>query len=93
LAVSVILVLVAVASGIGHTVGSTDKSALTTTFVAATFVVAFGYGAAVTAPMMRHWVAGRSVPRRFYLLQRAARGNRTLVDQAEAALADSEAVR
>lgn len=32
------------------------------------FVVAFGFGLAVSLPVMRQWVAGHSVPKRFLLL-------------------------
>jgi hypothetical protein len=67
--VSVGLTLAAVGSGVGLVLGAAARGSLAMALVAVGFVVAFGFGLAVSVPAMQHWVAGRSVPGRFQLLQ------------------------
>jgi hypothetical protein len=69
--VSVGLALAAVGSGMGLVFGAAGRGSLAMALVAVGFVVAFGYGLAVSVPAMRHWIAGYSVPGRFHLLQSA----------------------
>lgn len=71
LVVSVALTLAAVGSGVGLAFGAAGRGFLAMALVAVGFVVAFGFGLAVSVPAMRHWVAGHSVPGRFRLLQLA----------------------
>jgi hypothetical protein len=69
LVVSVGLALAAVGSGVGLAFGAAGRGFLAIALVTVGFVVAFGFGLAVSVPVMRHWIAGRSVPGRLYLLQ------------------------
>jgi hypothetical protein len=69
LLVSVGLGLAAVGSGVGLVFSAAGRGSLAMALVTVGFVVAFGFGLAVSVPAMRHWVAGRSVPARFHLLQ------------------------
>jgi hypothetical protein len=69
LVVSVGLALAAVGSGVGLAFGAAGRGFLATALVTVGFVVAFGFGLAVSVPVMRHWIAGHSVPGRLYLLQ------------------------
>ena len=69
LLVSVVLFLAAVGSGVGLAFGAAGRGSLAMALVAGGFIVAFGYGLAVSVPAMRRWIAGHSVPGRFHLLQ------------------------
>jgi hypothetical protein len=69
LPVSAGLLVAAVGSGAGLVFGAAGRGSLTMVLVAVAFVVAFGFGLAVSIPAMRHWIAGDSIPGRFHLLQ------------------------
>jgi hypothetical protein len=68
-AVSAVLVLIAVGSGVALVVAAASLGTLPATFVAGGFVAAFGFGLAAAVPAMRRAIAGRDIPARLTLLQ------------------------
>jgi hypothetical protein len=68
---SVVLLLVAVGSGVALVFGAAARGSRGVAVVAVAFVAAFGFGLGVSVPGMRRWIAGQAFPAQIQLLQGA----------------------
>lgn len=72
LAVSVLLIVVALGAGAGLAFGAAGRGVLAVCLVVGGFLVAFGFGLVTSVPVMREWIAGRDMPAQLRLMQAAA---------------------